>query len=377
MKRILLLGLLLSAACDDGDVRHRTRGDAGVDGALPSQVPGVCDLGKCPRPENGVACCTPDARCGNDPSGLGLTCQANHSAASTRKCVLKDCPTPIIGQTCCTPTALCGWDPFGSGLLCLANTPVNLPTDGGVSTLCDLASCPRTDGGPAPCCQLNGQCGVDTLGNGACSPPPNCDLSKCPATFEGGPRACCQNSGECGIDSLGIGLCFPPPMALCDLAKCPMADGGAKTCCLQNGQCGVDTLGLGFCFPPTTTTCELAKCPKGSGGVAACCMPSGECGVDSLGIGVCFAKPPAGVDGGPPPATVPPDDPSITGECPSFIGMYGPIWGCCSAYGVCGQFASNQCLLPVGTQLPVGPPPPKEAGVSEPFLRCTPPEPVR
>jgi hypothetical protein len=348
-----------------------------VDAAV-AQTPGVCELAKCPKPEAGIACCTPDAHCGNDPSGLGLTCQSNTETGSTSVCVLKDCPTPAIGQACCTPTALCGWDPFATGLLCLANAQINVPTDGGVPVpLCDLASCPRSDGGPAPCCQTNGQCGVDTLGTGLCFAPPNCDLTQCPATFEGGPRACCQTNGECGIDTFNVGLCFPPPTALCDLAKCPMADGGAKACCLQTGQCGVDTLGLGLCFAPASTGCELAKCPKGAGGVTACCLPNGECGVDSLGIGICFAAQPTAADGGPLPGTEPPDDPSITGECPSFIGMYGPIWGCCSAYGVCGEFASNQCLLPAGTQVPTGPPPGKDSGVTESFLRCTPPATVR
>ena len=106
-------------------------------------------------------------------------------------------------------------------------------------------------------------------------------------------------------------------------------------------------------------------------------MPNGECGVDSLGIGICFANQPAAPDGGPPAVVKPPDDPSITGECPSYIGLNGPVWGCCSAYGVCGLFADDQCLLSIGTQIPTGPPPPKEAGVTEPFLRCTPPASVR
>jgi hypothetical protein len=46
------------------------------------------------------------------------------------------------------------------------------------------------------------------------------------------------------------------------------------------------------------------------------------------------------------------------------------VWGCCSRFGVCGTFADDQCLIPAGTKLPVGPP---EAGVSEGFLRCTAP----
>jgi hypothetical protein len=379
VKRLFGLGVLfvvaLLASCDDGDARRRDR-DSGADAGT-TRIPGVCELARCPKPASGVACCTPDAQCGSDAPGLGLSCQANDESGSTRKCVLADCPTPVIGEACCTPRAQCGWDPFASGLLCLANAQINLPKDAGAPPqLCDLDRCPKTDGGPAPCCQLNGQCGADTLGVGLCFPPPTCDLSKCPASFEG--RACCQASGECGVDVFGIGLCFPPPVPLCDLGACPAPDGGAKACCLQNGQCGVDTLGIGLCFPPPPEpTCDLARCPKSPTGLLSCCLPNGACGVDSLGIGLCFAPPPTAPDGGVPPITEPPDDPSITGECPSFLGPLGPIWGCCSPYGVCGTFAASQCLLPVGTQLPVGPPPAAEAGVSEPFLRCKPPPVVR
>jgi hypothetical protein len=382
VKRFLWLGVLLLSACDDSNVVTQRNADAGVDAAVdaaPSftETPGVCELGKCPTPKSGLACCTPDAHCGSDPSGLGLTCQPNDEEGSSRKCVLAECPTPLIGDKCCTPTASCGWDPFASGLLCLANAQVNLPDGGAPAPVCDPAACPTSDGGAAACCQANGQCGVDTLGTGVCFPPPNCDLTKCPTTFEGGPRACCQTNGECGIDIFNIGLCFAPPTALCDLAKCPVTDGGAKACCLSNGQCGVDTLGLGLCSLPPATTCDLAACPRSASGVLACCLPNGDCGFDSLGIGICFAPAATGADGGPAPISEPPNDPSITGECPSFIGVSGPIWGCCSGYGVCGQFASNQCFLPVGTQIPTGPPPAADSGVTEAFLRCTPPAKIR
>jgi hypothetical protein len=375
VKRILPFGVLLLCplwplACDD-DVRHK-ESEGGV-----RQTPGVCELSKCPKPKTGTPCCTPDAQCGSDSTGLGLTCEANDESASTRKCVLADCPTPLIGAPCCTPRAQCGWDPFASGLLCLANAQINLPAAdaGPPPQLCDLASCPKPDAGPAPCCQLNGQCGVDTLGIGLCFPPPTCNLSKCPRPVEGGPAACCQPNGQCGLDTLGIGLCFPPPSPLCDLEACPKPDGGFRSCCLQNGQCGVDTLGIGLCFaPPPAPTCDLSLCPHRADGLRTCCLPNADCGVDLLSIGICFAPPPPVPDGGvTPPNTTPPDDPSITGECPSFLGLLGPVWGCCSAYGVCGTFAANQCLLPLGTQLPVGPPPPEEAGVTEPFLRCKPP----
>lgn len=374
MKRILLLGaLLLFSACESDD--HHASKDAGTSraDAAPAQQDGVCNLAKCPKPATGTACCTPDARCGNDPSMLGLTCQPNDHGGADRVCVLKDCPTPLIGDACCTPSAQCGWDPFGTGALCLGNAQINLPADAGAASGCDVEQCPTMDGGFARCCQANGACGFDTLGDGTCMPPPTCDLAKCPPGVEGGPRACCQLNGECGIDTFNVGICFPPPTPLCDLDKCPKVDGGAAACCLQNGQCGVDTLGIGLCSAPPAMTCELAKCPKSSSGLRACCMPNGDCGFDSLGIGICFAPPPALPDGGTASVVEPPDDPSITSQCPSFIGLNGPIWGCCSAYGVCGEFAANQCLLPVGTQIPTGPPPSKDSGVTESFLRCTPP----
>jgi hypothetical protein len=379
VKRILMIGvLLLSSACESDDVHHPAADAVGKSGhsgadAGAAQADGVCDLAKCPKPETGIACCTPDARCGNDPSMLGLTCQPNDHGGTKRKCVLKDCPTPLVGEACCTPAAQCGWDPFATGAICFANAQVNPLPDAGAPMVCNVAECPKMDGGPAACCQLDGQCGFDTLGNGSCQPPPTCDLSKCPTGSEGGPRACCQMNGECGIDTFNVGICFPPPRPLCDLESCPTPDGGGRACCLQNGQCGVDTLGIGLCSPPPATTCNLSQCPRSSAGLRACCMPNGDCGFDSLGIGVCFAPPPTLPDGGATPVVEPPNDPSITGECPSFIGLNGPIWGCCSAYGVCGEFAANQCLLPVGTQIPTGPPPPPDAGVTEPFLRCTAP----
>ncbi|MGD8863766.1 MAG: hypothetical protein PVI30_27375 [Myxococcales bacterium] len=66
--------------------------------------------------------------------------------------------------------------------------------------------------------------------------------------------------------------------------------------------------------------------------------------------------------------TEPPDDPSITGECPSFLGFFGPIWGCCSDFGVCGSFASGECLLPAGTQIPAA-----GEDLPEGVLTCTAP----
>jgi hypothetical protein len=94
--------------------------------------------------------------------------------------------------------------------------------------------------------------------------------------------------------------------------------------------------------------------------------------VDTLGIGACFLPPLP-----PPDYTKVPDDPTITGECPSFVGPFGyPIWGCCQRvgkYGVCGQFQGSRCFLS-GSAL-VGPPPAADSGLTEPFLRCSPPPP--
>ncbi len=88
MKRFLMLGaLLLPAACDD-DRPQIVRGDGGVE---TTQVPGVCALAKCKKPKTGIACCTPEAQCGTDPTGLGVSCQASSDSPLDRTCVLKDC----------------------------------------------------------------------------------------------------------------------------------------------------------------------------------------------------------------------------------------------------------------------------------------------
>jgi hypothetical protein len=362
---LLLSGVLVVPMSCGGDPQVVVVSDGGVE-----RTPRVCTLSKCPKPDTGIACCTPNAHCGIDPTGLGLACQPNPDDLSGLECVLDECPTPSIGTKCCSPLASCGWDPFGNGFLCLPNgAPLDLP-DGG--PLCNLRSCPFPDGSDPPCCQFNGECGVDP-GLGFCMPPPLCNVAACPDPA-GGYASCCLANGECGVDVFGIGLCFPPPAQFCDLDECPTPEGGANACCLANGQCGVDVFNNGSCFPPPPEpTCDLDQCPLSTDGSRACCLPNGQCGQDSLGIGLCFVPPPAPGDGGA-PVTGPPDDPSITGECPSFIGVFGPIWGCCSDFGVCGTFASDACLLPVGTQFPAGPPPPPEAGVSEPFLRCNPPD---
>jgi hypothetical protein len=257
LNRILASSLFAVLLCTSlgCDTNKRFRGNDGVDAAVPikdaGDVANVCDLSKCPKPEMGIACCTPLAQCGMDPTGVGLACVANPgSSASELVCELKDCPRPTTGIACCTPFAQCGSDPFSSGLICFANPPIS--------------SGPITDAG-------------------------QCDETECPVT-EGGPDACCQTNGECGVDTLGIGVCFAPP---------PEFDAAV---------------------PPIDTT--------------------------------------------------PPKHRTVTGECPSFLGTFGPVWGCCSDYGVCGTFSSGSCLLPVGTQIPVIDPD-EDAGMLE-YPRCTP-----
>jgi hypothetical protein len=217
-----------------------------------------------------------------------------------------------------------------------------------------------------------------------------CKLADCPTPDMG--IACCTPFAECGMDVSGLGVnCVPNPGSIsgdreCVLDECDDPTVGNK-CCTPLAECGFDPFGGGeVClpFPPPGTDIELcdpAACPDPQGGGFGCCLPNGECGVDPFGINWCFAivvieEEDAGTIDVPPIPTEPPDDPSITGECPSFLGDIGPLWGCCSDFGVCGVFEFEQCLLPVGTELPVGPPPDEDAdgGADEPFLRCTPPD---
>lgn len=345
MKRFLILsvlGLLPAVACDDQTTKvgQEAKSDGGSN--TPTPTPGVCKPLECPKPATGIACCTPNADCGMDPTGVGLTCLPNADSASSRECRRddngkissdgKDCPLPLVGTACCTALGGCGWDPFASGYVCFANPPPVNPT-------CDITQCPHPDGGAAPCCLPNGKCGTDALGIGICFPPP-----------------------------------LPAPPPTCNIDECTADTGSLKACCLPNGHCGVDTLGIGICFPPPPgPTCDVAKCPKDPSGYKSCCLPNGNCGVDTLQIGACFLPPLP-----PPDYTKVPDDPSITGECPSFIGAFGyPVWGCCQRignYGMCGQFQGNSCLI--AGQFPTGPAPKADSGIVEPFLRCTPPPPA-
>jgi hypothetical protein len=254
VKRILICcAFFLAFGCDTDDrfIDETKLPDAGKD-ASQQQEDNVCQLSKCPKPDTGLACCTPLAQCGHDPSGSGLSCVPNSGGnASDLICKLADCPVPTVGIACCTPFAQCGFDPFSSGLACFSNPP-------------DVTA-NNNDGGPL------------------------CDLDACPAA-DGGPAACCQQNGKCGVDSWGIGVCFAPP-------------------------------------PPATDAAISSE---------------------------------------------PPDDPSVTGECPSYLGALGPIWGCCSDFGVCGTFANDSCLLPVGTPIPVPADDDEDAGPLT-FPRCTPP----
>lgn len=220
-----------------------------------------------------------------------------------------------------------------------------------------------------------------------------CQLSKCPTPAMG--LACCMPNAQCGMDTTGLGLnCVPLPGqtyasdSVCVLNECPTPTVGTR-CCTPFAQCGFDPLGTGqfcFAFPVSNAdagtaqpTCDLTKCPEvDDGGPAACCLANGNCGFDSLGVGVCIAPsaalPPDMTSTAQPPATRPPDDPSITGECPSYLDTTGPVWGCCSDYGVCGTFDLGTCLLPAGTEIPVALPTDEDGGAKHAYPLCVPPK---
>lgn len=216
-------------------------------------------------------------------------------------------------------------------------------------------------------------------------PPPRdgepgvCPLAECPRPFIG--VACCTPLAQCGTDLLGLGLaCIANPgepvSNVCDLNECPEPPFGIS-CCTPIGRCGTDLYGTGLtCYPNAPPVrgsdggllCDLTECPIPNAGYA-CCTIDGRCGTDLYGWGQCLPNPVVPDGGYPVPSNEVPDDPSVTGECPSFLGLLGPIWGCCSDYGVCGTFQYGQCLLPLGTPLPVGP---TDEDSGDPTL-CTPP----
>jgi len=243
-----------------------------------------------------------------------------------------------------------------------------------------LAACSDDDGTFRHARQLDGGGGTTKREPGVCT------LADCPVPDMG--IACCTPLAQCGFDPNGLGLnCVPNPGEpvadrVCKLADCPTPTLGTA-CCTPLALCGFDPFASGLIclgYPPPTppvgdagvSVCEVSSCPQPDTGFA-CCLANGECGVDPFGINLCFVPPPPPVDAGTPPpiSTSPPDDPSVTGECPSYLGAFGPVWGCCSDYGVCGTFASGTCLLPIGAPLPIDPD--GDAGLPAPFLRCSPP----
>ena len=221
--------------------------------------------------------------------------------------------------------------------------------------------------------------------SGISEPQPGvCDLSACPVPKVGVP--CCTPLAQCGYDDTGTGLsCTPnsgqPGFGVCELDKCPQPTVGTA-CCTPYATCGFDPFSSGlvcFGYPVALpevdagpAMCDPFTCPQPDIGYA-CCVSSDECGVDPFGIGLCFPTNIPVEDAGPAPpiVTEPPDDPSVDGQCPSYWDVTGPVWGCCSDFGVCGTFAADTCLLDVGTPLPIDPD--SDAGLDG-VLRCTPPE---
>jgi hypothetical protein len=202
------------------------------------------------------------------------------------------------------------------------------------------------------------------------SPAGICDLSECPVPAIG--LACCTPLAQCGFDLLGNGAsCVanagePRPDKECRLDKCPEPEVGLA-CCTPTGDCGADPFSTGaVCFANAmpvdagTSECNVRDCPYPAIGFR-CCAPDDRCGTDLYGFGQCAPnvniEPPPAVDAGQPAAPVdPPDDPSITGECPSFLGLTGPVWGCCTEYegiGICGTFQFGECLIPAGAPIPM------------------------
>lgn len=240
----------------------------------------------------------------------------------------------------------------------------------------------------AAACGDDEDCEVNAQGDGCFDPkavePGVCDLSVCPEPEMG--VACCLPDARCGMDPAGLGLnCAPNPgdpigSEPCELKDCPLPLVG-EACCTPNSRCGTDPYASGLvCFanpppvniPPDSAylRCDSEECPTPPFGFP-CCLPDGSCGADLSGWGFCSALPRM-ADAGLPPGLTPPDDPSVNGECPSYLGVLGPVWGCCTDIGVCGTFYADECLIPIGTPLPV-PGDDDDAGLLPGQMSCTPP----
>jgi hypothetical protein len=242
-----------------------------------------------------------------------------------------------------------------------------------------LIGCGDDDDSTLPANDVDRDAATDRPGDGIC------DLSACPEPDMG--IACCAPNGACGSDPTGVGLVCVANAGegnVCELDECPEPTVG-NACCTPFGTCGIDPFETNiFCFanpplypdPPAedaaAPNCDPADCPVPEVGLG-CCMTNGRCGVDTFEIGWCLSTP-VEVDGGTPPdiSVTPPDDPSVDGQCPSFIGLAGePVWGCCSDFGVCGTFAGETCFLPAGTPIPSLSD--VDAGELEGLLLCSPP----
>ncbi len=219
---------------------------------------------------------------------------------------------------------------------------------------------------------------VDVPGDG------KCEAATCPDPDMG--IACCAPNGACGSDPSGLGLvCIANAGEgnVCVLDQCELPSVG-NACCTPFGTCGFDPLETGiFCFanppfiegppPDAGMSCDPEDCDKPEVG-SACCMPSGACGADPFEIGLCFPIPAEEDAGVPPPLSYdPPEDPSVDGQCPSYVDQFGfPVWGCCSGFRVCGSFIEGTCFLPEGTLIPVGEID-EDAGIFLGGLLCEPP----
>jgi hypothetical protein len=245
VKRLILLSALLGCVAfgcgDDEDEEFET-------GAGYGQGGGVCELAECPAPPLGVACCTPTAQCGWDPSGIGTNCAPNIGAPlSDNVCRLDACPLPPVGVACCTPFGLCGTDPFATGQACFPNPPpINVEpppaVDAAAFITCDVDDCEESELGAA-CCLPNGECGVDVLGIGFCFPPPPPPVEPAPNPFTQGPPNDPTVDGQCPSV---VGFLGP-----------------IWGCCSPYGACGTYDPATEACVLPVGTPIPLSSAPDG------------------------------------------------------------------------------------------------------------------